>query len=154
MKPMTKQIIHNLIIVAVFITGILIYSWLANRRTPAATNADLPKDLNKWYQIYNSEFFNDKLPKNTVIDWSEYDDSRMASTSVLPDGRFHISLNEKYCLANRVARIVLKHEACHVATFSEITLDPKSNHGPRWRTCMLNLYQQGAFKGDLIDGVE
>lgn len=120
---------------------------------PALSNVDLPKDLDKWFEGTNSEFFDEKLPKDTVIDWGEYDNDRMGSTTILPDGRFHIAFNEKYCLATRVAHLVLLHEECHVFTFSEIKKnDPASEHGPRWRTCMLNLYQQGAFKSDLIDG--
>lgn len=120
----------------------------------APTRANLPKDLDKQYQIYNSEFFNDKLPRDTVVDWGEYNSDRMGSTTILPDGRFHIAFNERYCLADRTVHLVMLHEDCHIQTFSEITRDPKSEHGPRWRTCMLNLYQQGAFKRDLIDGTE
>lgn len=134
--------------------AVLYFALTQHFSAPAIARADLPKDLDKWYSIYNSEFFDDKLPKDTVVDWGEYNNDRMGSTSILPDGRFHIALNEKYCLAERTARMVLKHEECHVSTFSEVTHDSKTEHGPRWRTCMLNLYQVGAFKRDLIDGVE
>jgi hypothetical protein len=116
---------------------------------PARIKVISGKDLDTWYRAYNSEYFNDNLPKDAVLDWGEYDPDRMASTSRLPDGRFHVAFNEKYCLAGRVMHIVLLHEQCHIQTFSE-----KTDHGPRWRTCMLNLYQQDAFKKDLIDGIE
>lgn len=165
MKSEIKQNIQNFLIVGILLASafilatyfLQIYHDLTHQElklAPAKAKIDLPKDLDKWYSIYNSEYFGDKLPKDTVIDWSEYDPNRMSSTSVLPDGRFHIAFSEKYCLADRTAHIVLLHEDCHIATFSEITRDPKSEHGPRWRTCMLNLYQQGAFKKDLIDGIE
>lgn len=162
-KPTTKQSIQNLLIVGILLASLFIFisylSQFANYLThrilvPTKAKVDLPKDLDKWYSIYNSEFFNDKLPKDTVIDWGEYDLDRMGSTSVLPDGRFHIAFNEKYCLADRTARMILLHEDCHIATFTETTRDSKTWHGPRWRTCMLNLYQVGAFKKDLIDGIE
>lgn len=134
------------------ILAVLYFALLQHFEPIARVKADLPKDLDKWYETYNSEFFDDKLPKDVVIDWGEYDNDRMASTTVLPDGRFHIAFNEKYCLAERTVHITLQHEVCHVKTFSEITRDPASEHGPRWRTCMLNLYQQGSFKKELIDG--
>lgn len=129
-------------------------AWLCLSLTPrfaAHLRTDLPRDLDRRYASNNSEFFDDKLPKDTVIDWAEHGSDNMATTSVLPDGRFHIAFNEKYCLADRTAHMVLLHEQCHVRTFSEITSDPRTEHGPRWRTCMLNLYQQGAFKNELID---
>jgi len=141
------------ILITIALAG-LYFALSQHLSAPAVAGKDLPKDLDKWYAVYNTEFFDDKLPRNPVIDWGEYDGNRMASTTVLPDGRFHIAFNEKYCLAERTARLVLLHEQCHVQTFSEVNRDPKSEHGPRWRTCMLNLYQQGAFKKTLIDGYE
>jgi hypothetical protein len=146
MKTRTK-------IVVVIFLAILYFAFIQHISVPAIAKIDLPKDLDKLYAADNSEYFDDKLPRNTVIDWDEHDGTRMASTQVLPDGRFHIAFNKKYCLSERVVRIVLKHEECHIATFSEITRDAKTEHGPRWRTCMLNLYQVGGFKRELIDGL-
>jgi hypothetical protein len=114
--------------------------------------SDLPKDLDKWYATYNAEYFNDKLPKNTIISWNEVDDRYMATTTVLPSGRYHIAFNKKYCLADRVAHITLLHEDCHILTFTEVSEGKKEEHGPRWRTCMLHLALQGAFESELIDG--
>ncbi len=163
MKSGTRQNILNFLVVGILLASLFIlvpylqqfYNDLMHRAlVPAKAKIDLPKNLDKWNEGYNSEYFGDKLPKNVIIDWSEYNPDRMGSTSTLPDGRFHIALNGTYCLADRTAHMVLLHEDCHVFTFSEITRDPKSEHGPKWRTCMLNLYQQGAFKKDLIDGIE
>ena len=147
MKTRTK-------IVVVIFLAILYFAFIQRISAPALAiaNADLPKDLDKWYAGYNSEYFDDKLPKDTLVDWGEYDVRNMGSTTILPNGRFHIALNKKYCLADRTMRLVLLHEQCHIQTFSEITDDPKTGHGPRWRTCMLNLYQIGGFKRELIDG--
>ena len=118
----------------------------------SVSKSDLPRNLDRWNNDYNSEYFNGKLPSNILIDWSEHDNRYMATTTVLPSGRFRIALNQKYCLADRTAHLTLLHEDCHVLTFSEISESKKSEHGPRWRTCMLNLHQQGAFKNELIDG--
>ncbi len=138
--------------ILIAVAAALVYFYCQQRfGAPCLTKSDLPKDLDKYYAQYNSEFFNDKLPRDVVIDWGEYGNDAMATTSKLPDGRFHIALNERYSSAGRVARLILFHEACHVQTWGE---QPANVHGPRWRTCMLNLYQQGAFKRDLIDGHE
>lgn len=137
--------------ILIAVAAALVYFYCQQRfMAPCSTRSDLPKDLDKYYSQYNSEFFNDTLPRDVVIDWGEYNTDRLASTSKLSDGRFHIAFNEQYTSAGRVARLVLLHEQCHIATWSEQPLE----HGPRWRTCMLNLYQQGAFKADLIDGHE
>jgi hypothetical protein len=115
----------------------------------ARSKADLPSHLDWWNEGFNSEYFGDKLPKDIVIDWNERDDHNMATTTTLPDGRFHIALNEKYCLATRIAHVTLLHEDCHVLTFSEV--EDGKEHGPRWKTCMVNLSQQHAFENELID---
>ena len=119
------------------------------KQADSKSKVDFPKHLNWWNEGYNSGYFDDKLPKHIVIDWSEYNDDNMATTTVLPDGRFHIALNEKYCLATRVAHITLLHEDCHILTFSEV--NEGKEHGPRWRTCMINLSRQRAFENELID---
>jgi SprT-like family len=153
MRPKIIAALKNLLVVGILLTTVLIL-WLIFRPAapwvaPAPSGYELPKDLYKWYQIYNTEFFDDKLPRNVVIDWDEHDPSRMAATSKLPDGRFHITFNQRYCLADRVAHMALLHEDCHIVTWAERVPDV---HGPAWRTCMLNLYQTGAFKAELIDG--
>ena len=145
MKTRTK------VLIVILLAG-LYFALTQHFGVPSLSQTDLPKDLDKWYAGYNSEYFDDKLPKDTVVDWSEYDVRNMGSTTVLPNGRFHIALNKRYCLADRTMRLVLLHEQCHIQTFTEITDDPKTGHGPRWRTCMLNLYQIGGFKRELIDG--
>ncbi len=109
------------------------------------------------YQEFNEEYFGNKLPKDIIIDHNE--PKMMASTMYLSGiGRFYISFNDKYTLAERVADETLLHEQCHIATWSEQptdgTFDQSKRHGPRWRACMLQLDMQGAFRTELIDGYE
>jgi hypothetical protein len=104
--------------------------------------------LKIWYDEYNQQYFENKLPKDVVIDYSGAG-GYMAITTMLSDGRFHIALNEKYTAAPRVAHLTLLHEQCHVATYDEI-----EEHGKRWRTCMLEIDAEGAFRANLIDGYE
>jgi predicted SprT family Zn-dependent metalloprotease len=110
------------------------------------------------YEEYNQQYFGNKLPKDIIIDHNEPE--MMASTMYLGGnaGRFLISFNDKYTAAERVADTTLLHEMCHVKTWDEQptsgTFDQSSRHGPRWRSCMLQLDMQGAFRYELIDGYQ
>lgn len=105
------------------------------------------KEIENQYRIFNEQYFDNKLPKDVVIDYSESVD--MASTMKMRDGRFHIAFNDKFVAAPRIMNIVLIHEQCHVKTWEEIL-----KHGPLWRTCMLTLDATGAFRNELIDNYE
>ena len=110
------------------------------------------KNLYQLYDGYNDEYFDNKLPKNTVIDWDETGDY-MATTNLLPDGRFHIAFNPHYITAMRVARTSMLHEMCHIQTWGELDYQT-GRHGPQWRTCMLGLDAAGAWRREMIDYYE
>jgi SprT-like family len=118
--------------------------------TPLVRATDLKKceGLNVWYDEYNDLYFAKKLPSDVVIDYSETGPF-MATTAQMPDGRFHIALNEKYTSAPRVAHLIIQHEQCHIKTWGE---QKNSEHGKLWRACMLTLDAEGAFRAELIDG--
>jgi hypothetical protein len=103
-------------------------------------------DLLGFYETYNEEFFQNKLPRNTVVDWSETDSHLMARVRET-NGVFHIGLNLKFSSANRIARLMILHEMCHIKYFDD-------SHGPLWRGCMLTLEMEGANRAILIDGLE
>lgn len=106
-------------------------------------------DLLGFYEEYNQQFFGNKLPENTTVDYSEADGA-MARTTLFNSGRYHIGLNRKYSSANRTARLMVLHEMCHIKYFSEA--DEKGlDHGPLWRSCMLTIELQGANRAILID---
>lgn len=104
--------------------------------------------LKKLYDLDNNRFFDSKLPKNVVIDYNEMNPLYMATTNIMGDGLFHISLNPDYAKAERVEEYLLLHEACHIKTWSD-TL-----HGPKWRTCMLGLDAQGALREIFVDNYQ
>ena len=140
----------------IFITIVLaaLTFWITQVKSDRAQLCAVPVrgNLHAVYVEFNGQYFNNRLPKNIVIDYSEAGDF-MATTMLMTDGRYHIAFNEKYVTAKRVERETLLHEMCHVRTFAENDL-LTGNHGPRWRTCMLNLDLQGAFRRELIDFYE
>lgn len=125
-----------------------LYFCLTQRVRPAVQGPALsPEQLSQWYAGYNDEYFSGRLPSDTVIDYSEHDNEYMGSTDYWADDKkFHISLNLKYTVAGRIALETLLHESCHIETWGE-----RQEHGPLWRSCMLRLDAQGAFRKLFID---
>ena len=111
-----------------------------------------PNDLYTVYAEQNEKYFDFLLPLDTTIDWDEYRDIAMGSTKKLLNGRFHISLNEKYCLAERTAYLTLLHEECHIIAWDEH--ERGFVHGFVWQGCMLNAERRGANREILIDNYE
>ncbi len=127
------------------------------KREPHATSGRC-EGLSAWYAEYNTGYFQEKLPRDVIIDYGEYNPEFMATTSQLKDGRFHIAFNEDLTKAPRVAHLVLLHEMCHVKTFGEDDVETRDtlggSHGPLWRRCMLILDADSAFRRELIDAYE
>lgn len=143
MKLRWKIVITILLaFLAVWLQGVL-----EDRTKVVHASSGRCEGLNVWYKTYNERYFDNKLPEDAIVDYGEYNDDYMATTSKLPNGTFHIGLNEKFTSAARVAHLVILHEQCHIATWNEAV-----DHGPRWRVCMLGLDIMGANRGLLIDG--
>lgn len=95
--------------------------------------------LKVWYLDFNEQYFMGVLPRNAVV---EYGNAHGAmATTFKVGGVFHIVLEKKYTLANKVAHEVLLHESCHVISWSE-----KEEHSRRWHDCIHRLEEQGAFE--------
>jgi hypothetical protein len=89
------------------------------------------------YAVYNSEWFNGKLPKDTVMALEK--DPVSQANSVFENGHWTIRFNPRYNMAPSTADFNLFHEMCHMAT-------PKDrDHGPVWEACMEELALNGAF---------
>jgi predicted SprT family Zn-dependent metalloprotease len=114
------------------------------------------EDLKRQYASDNDEYFGGHLPKNTTVDYDENDPNLEGSTYKDHDGNYHISFNPVYTNAGRTAQYVLLHEMCHVEVWdveSSDILNPggKHDHGRQWRSCMLRVDAEGAFRQILID---
>jgi predicted SprT family Zn-dependent metalloprotease len=123
---------------------------LEQHLSPCSAVSLSTRELQTTYSEFNTMYFSDSLPANTAIDYGEYNIEYAATTTVLPDGRFHIAMNEKYVGAARFARVTILHEQCHVKTWNT----EREEHGKRWRACMLQLDMQGAFREQIIDGYQ
>lgn len=105
--------------------------------------------LQSLYELYNATYFNNKLPKDVMIDTLETNPEFMAGTSKVGSS-FLIQFNGYYVTAERTAQLTMQHEMCHVKTWG-LELD---DHGRAWRGCMLQLDMQGAVRLVLIDGYQ
>jgi predicted SprT family Zn-dependent metalloprotease len=114
----------------------------------SATSIAKHIDLNKFYETANNAYFGDRLPKDTLIDWTETGEA-MARTDC-SGGKCRISFNEKYIASERYIHITEYHEMCHIETWDEQDYETEY-HGPRWRACMLRLDIAGAFRREIID---
>jgi hypothetical protein len=75
------------------------------------------------FQAINTQYFDGQLPTPT-FSYTPLPDAQ-ATTSQLGERRFLIELRPGVDLS------VLRHEACHMATFDE-----ESEHGAKWASCM------------------
>ena len=138
-------------------------SWLFGRERehyvpiPSPETANGETDvayLQQLYAVYNEAYFHNRLTKTPRIDLSETSNN-MATTFCKNenDTDCEIEFNEKYVAAPRVADFTMLHEQCHVKTWMKDTDDfgIQIDHGKMWRSCMLELDAEGAFRQIFID---
>lgn len=103
--------------------------------------ADNWSDLSKIYNDNNSDYFDNKLPRNIDVQWANLTDQNDIGLSwISADGVSHIRIDKKTNPVLRQARLTMFHEECHLKTGIEI-----EEHGPKWRACMFDLASRGAF---------
>lgn len=158
----TKHRLKLLVFVAALVAWCIAIGTAPNKHHAARSVAHSPTQmalesetiLRESYAELNEELFHNRLPQDTILDWSNVTD--MAITEQHKDGQFHIMFNPKYALAYRVMRLTMIHEQCHIKvwhTYERPTLEDvaTSQHGPTWRACMLQVELQGGFRRELID---
>lgn len=116
--------------------------------------------LQRLYASYNEQYFGNRLTKTPKIDIENGGPDMADTWCDNEDGTgCHISFYMHYSAAPRVAQSVLLHEMCHVKTWSK-SLDKDRPvmvelqtfaHGTPWRSCMLGLDAEGAFREINID---
>lgn len=107
------------------------------------------QELKNLYDMNNERYFGHKLPTDTVVDWGESDDKYMATTDKMSDGRFHVAFNGNWTRGDQTTEFVMLHEMCHVKLWDGT--QKGTEHGPKWRACMLELDSMGAFREILIN---
>lgn len=90
-------------------------------------------DLYAWYMEINAKQFQGQLPDAHVL-WGGLTNGWLGSTQGYADGSFEIVLDPNTVTTECEAREVLRHEACHIATWAE----PEA-HGVLWQSCMNRL---------------
>ena|SRR5208337_305062 len=113
--------------------------------------------LERVYRTYNDGYFQNRLTQTPKIDMDE--SQNMATTICKEDGSCFMHFNFHYVAAPRVARYVMLHEMCHIKTWDKDMQKIGGNweqvdHGKVWRSCMLQLDAEGAFREILIDNYE
>ncbi len=104
-------------------------------------------NLKAWYDADNEEYFNNKLPHDTVVEYGTplaRDGHEVIAMTTQVAGVFHIVFSRKYALANRVSHLFLIHESCHLESWAEF-----DEHGPKWKACMHRVEAAGAYE-DLL----
>lgn len=101
-----------------------------------------------WYDGYNEVYFNDALPKDTVVDYANHTPGVLAATT-FENGHYRISFNRDFASSALVVHLFLIHEMAHVATFDEF-----DEHGTRWIKEMRRLEAAGAIDDQMVKPYE
>jgi hypothetical protein len=139
---------------AAILAAVIIFSGNALRaQYTARDNTRIQQD----YAYYNEAFFNNTLPKNTVVVWSNIPKEErnsssgkisvfiMGNTHEDADGTFTISVDTKSNITQVTTDITILHEMCHVKTLDFAQEHDQDVHGPAFKACVVELEMQGAF---------
>lgn len=107
--------------------------------------------LKKWYNTLNKKFFDNYLPTDTCVRWSNEDDvddderceekyNGWAFLSDKPKTQFVIVISSTLRKSMCTRLHTLAHEMCHVATGC------KDNHGPSFEHWRQTIADRGIFK--------
>jgi hypothetical protein len=110
--------------------------------------------LQRLYATDNESYFHNRLPKVIKIDMLGSNQANIADTFCDPTGLDCVMhFNDKFSSAPRVAALFMLHEQCHIKTWTKDrdSLGQQIDHGRDWRTCMVGLDAEGAFRQLLID---
>jgi hypothetical protein len=129
------------------LAAVVIFSGNALRAQYTHDNTRLQQD----YADYNSAFFHDQLPKNTVVIWSgipKEKDGRFVMGNTHHDivgEAYTINIDIKSNITQSTADETLLHEMCHVKTMQYELEHNEDSHGPAFKACIVELELQGAY---------
>ena len=105
-----------------------------------------PNDINKlelYYQIYNEQYFDNRLPKDVIIYWDtsiEVDELAVTSLNQSAD-QFVVRFSLNLQFSDALSRMVLLHEMVHIKLWNVAR-----GHGKAFQDEMLSLANRGAFE--------
>jgi hypothetical protein len=116
--------------------------------------------LQHLYATYNEQYFHNRLTTTPYITMDLANENEADTECTGDDGSgCTIRFNLHYVAAPRTAQSVLLHEMCHIKVWkthiSQAVFPPDSSsefyHDRVWRSCMLSLDAEGAFRVINID---
>lgn len=128
----------RLSLLALLILACALYSPVKRLVAPQCLN---PK---AWYDSDNEVYFDNSLPTDTIVDYSNHQVGVLAVTTY-QNGRFHIAFNRDYAASAPVVHLFMLHELCHVQTWNE-----DAEHGTAWVACMRTLETKGAIDDQMV----
>jgi len=120
-----------------------------NKRYQFSSRKEEQDFVNNWYAATNATYFDDELPKDTLIQIHVIPPDRqaeftIAETTPLGNGQYVIQLDPRFNLSGNQEALSLDHEICHVYLIQRDG-DGDNIHGSRFQSCMRNLAIKGAF---------
>jgi hypothetical protein len=97
------------------------------------------RQLRRWYNAFNRQWFGDKLPRDTVLLYEVVNGSQAECVEEIC-GRHIIRINPAIAWSSRNARFALIHEMAHIKVGNE------HGHGKKFQDEMLRLAQIGALR--------
>lgn len=140
-RKLLDQILRVVFVIWLLLLGTIYLSFRPAHKSSSEqyTNAQ----LQRWYEGVNEEYFANKLPKDTTVQWGDLSNSKDVGTTLRrPDGTYAIWIDPVQNPNKRSAALTAYHEMCHVAG----PVADFSTHGPRFQACMLHLAEVGAFR--------
>jgi hypothetical protein len=107
-------------------------------------------DLAGCYAEFNTQYYDGKLPKDTVIELTSKQifvaqTSRVTTYGNVISTHFLIRINTDYATEGVFEVAVLAHEMCHVKVWDEET-----THGNVWENCMFDLSKKNFYENVFI----
>lgn len=101
-------------------------------------------DLDLWYSGYNESLFNNQLPRDTRVVWSDVDQT-CGETFPRSDGGFLITISPSCNVTRAEALLTLIHEMVHIHQW--YTNKAFGAHGPMFEKEMIRIADSGALEG-------
>jgi hypothetical protein len=99
-------------------------------------DASRSQELQPIFEQINQQYFSGQL-KNVEVRWADLKSEEARGVTRFYDhGSFLIEVDRSTNAKSRDARIVLNHEACHVATHLKMEHESSEFHGAAFQNCM------------------
>lgn len=118
------------------------------------SKTELPTDPKEMYNEINSIYYNNELPKDTIVTAGEDPKPREGvlifgdTYHTIGTHRYRITISAKNNRVSAEELFTVYHETCHVKVWEnkeKVNEVYDGGHNTDWQNCMLDLAQRGAF---------